>query len=494
MAETAAVFRRPFAEQVAAFRLRLSDLRPTRTWMDVWQAEHDRAFMVAGALKADLLADLAGAVQKAIDQGTGLEAFRADFREIVERHGWHGWTGEETKRGQAWRTKVIYKTNMATTYAAGRWAQLMKAGYPLLVYRHGGSLDPRLEHLSWDGLILPADHPFWSTHAPPNGWGCSCRVVGARSERDAVRVGGKPAKKLPDGWAVLNPKTGAPHGIDRGWAYAPGASVAETISQVAGKRDDLPPSLARALSEVIPDLPVPADPKRLDWQDWVPSKRVADVVAQARAAGVADDVVFSRGSPLIGAEEFARSAAEIMQRLDLPPMTAMSSTNKLPFRITVSKEAAAFYVPSRRAIGINATSLHPAKVTGNFDREEPPSEVANWHDQLGQALSAIRELGQSMRAAKMARRWSVVRDIRGIAAHELGHHLHYSFKAEIDQLMRSHRMFEDQWHLLISRYAGRNDREFLAESFTLYITGGEAEHYRLHPALLAYFKSKDRLK
>ena len=245
--DLAGTFRRPFAQQVAAFRLRLSDLRPTSRWMDVWQAEHDRAFMVAGALKADLLADLAGAVEKAIERGTSLEEFRADFREIVARRGWHGWTGEGTKRGEAWRTRVIYKTNMATSYAAGRWAQLKAAGYPLLVYRHGGSLDPRIEHLSWDGLILPADHAFWTTHAPPNGWGCSCFITGARSEADAVRKGGKPGKKLPDGWAVPNPKTGAPAGIDRGWAYAPGASVAEAIAQQAQKLESLPQALSIAL-------------------------------------------------------------------------------------------------------------------------------------------------------------------------------------------------------------------------------------------------------
>ncbi|MDO9639681.1 MAG: phage minor head protein [Pseudotabrizicola sp.] len=253
MAELAGIFRRPFTEQVAAFRLRLTDLRPTAAWTDLWQAEHDRAFMVAGALKADLLTDLAGAVQKAIEDGTSLEQFRADFREIVTRRGWHGWTGEGTKPGEAWRTRVIYKTNMSTSYAAGRWAQLKAAGYPLLIYRHGGSLDPRPEHLSWDGLILPVDHPFWVTHAPPNGWGCSCYVTGARSERDAVRKGGKPGKVLPDGWTVLSPRTGAPVGIDKGWAYAPGASVPDTIARVAGKLPDLPVRVAESLRAVLPD-------------------------------------------------------------------------------------------------------------------------------------------------------------------------------------------------------------------------------------------------
>ena len=127
MTALTASFRKPFAEQVAAFRLRLGNLTPTVKWDDIQRAQHDRAFMVAGAQKADLLAVLAAAVDKAVSQGTTLDEFRRDFREIVERRGWHGWTGEGTKGGEAWRTKVIYKTNMATTYAAGRMAQLVVA-------------------------------------------------------------------------------------------------------------------------------------------------------------------------------------------------------------------------------------------------------------------------------------------------------------------------------------------------------------------------------
>lgn len=166
------IFRKPFAEQVAALRLRFGDLRPTARWDDLVGSEHDRAFMVAGAVKADLLADLAAAVDRAVSEGTTLDQFQRDFRQIVERHGWHGWTGEGTKKGEAWRTRVIYRTNVATSYAAGRMAQLRQAGFPLWVYKHSGAEHPRLDHLSWDGLVLPSDHPFWATHYPPNGWGC----------------------------------------------------------------------------------------------------------------------------------------------------------------------------------------------------------------------------------------------------------------------------------------------------------------------------------
>ncbi|PKP85828.1 MAG: virion morphogenesis protein [Alphaproteobacteria bacterium HGW-Alphaproteobacteria-2] len=241
MADTVAgILGRPFPEQVAAFRLRLGNLVPTRRWDDISGAAHDRAFMVAGATKADLLADLAGAVDKAISEGRGLEEFRRDFREIVTRRGWHGWTGEGTRRGEAWRTRVIYRTNMATTYAAGRAAQLVEGGFDFWVYRHGGSREPRPEHLSWNGITLPPDHPWWQTHYPPNGWGCSCFVLGARSEAGARRLGGDPGKPLPPGWDDTNPRTGAPPGIDRGWNHAPGRGASDAILSLRDRLDELP--------------------------------------------------------------------------------------------------------------------------------------------------------------------------------------------------------------------------------------------------------------
>jgi uncharacterized protein with gpF-like domain len=168
MADFTGAFNKPFREQVAAFRARLGNLVPTAAWDDLWQEAHDRAFMVAGATKADLLADLAQAVDRAISDGVGIEAFRQDFRKIVEKHGWHGWTGEGTKAGEAWRTRVIYRTNARTSYAAGRFAQLTEGGFKYWVYLHGGSLEPRELHLHvFDGLVLPPDHPFWLTHYPP---------------------------------------------------------------------------------------------------------------------------------------------------------------------------------------------------------------------------------------------------------------------------------------------------------------------------------------
>lgn len=306
MTGIAASFGKPFAFQLAAYRLRLAQLQPTFAWTDVWKSEHDRAFMVAGAVKADILADLAAMVDKAVTQGTTLEEFRRDFRSLVAEKGWQiSKAGQGTKKGEAWRTRVIYKTNMATSYAAGRWAQLKAANYPFLVYKHGGSLHPREQHLAWDGLVLEADHPFWASHAPPNGWGCSCYVNGARSKAAARRVGGKPDKGLPVGWQKLDPKTGAPVGIDKGWDYAPGASVADAvIALVEQKVPQLPASLGS-------DLGLSAAALVSDrWRLWV-ATTIAD---EGRAKPAMVGVIGSDVIEALSTRDIAVRSAEIMVR------------------------------------------------------------------------------------------------------------------------------------------------------------------------------------
>lgn len=236
-----AVFRQPFDEQVAFFRNKLGKLIPTEHWTDVWKSAHDTGFMVAGAAKADLLADLAGAVDRAISEGVGIDAFRKDFDAIVEKHGW-SYRGEYN-----WRTRTIYRTNMATSYSAGRLVQLKDSGFEYWIYRHSDAVArPRPLHVSWDGLALPANDPWWSSHYPPNGWGCQCYVTGARGPNAVKRLGGKLGPAPDDGTAP----DGTPNGIDRGWDYQPGATAVERTRQsLADKLQTLPPRIAAGLEK-----------------------------------------------------------------------------------------------------------------------------------------------------------------------------------------------------------------------------------------------------
>lgn len=187
---------------------------------------------------------------------------RQDFKNIVAERGWTGWTGEETKAGRAWRTRVIYDTNLFTSYSAGRYQQMkaVAAARPWWRYRHSdASVVPRPEHVAWDGTILRHDDPWWAVHTPPSGFGCRC-FVETLSEREMKKYGlaETPADEIPFNGTVtgVDPKTGQPFqrpdGVDRGWDYAPGAGVDVPLRQlVSDKLINYPPAITKALSRDI---------------------------------------------------------------------------------------------------------------------------------------------------------------------------------------------------------------------------------------------------
>jgi hypothetical protein len=240
--------RQVFEEQIAAFSQRMN-LVGTQRYDDLRAEEHYRAFAVAGAMKADLLADLHEAVRKAVVDGGTIQDFRKDFDQIVARRGWHGWTGEGTRLGEAWRTRVIYQTNTRKAYSAGRYAQLtdpdMLAVRPYWRWVHSGlAKDPRPEHLAWHGMTLRHDDPFWQTHFPPRippDYGCSCRVVATRAPDPGAQT------TAPDGWERdADPGAGAP----------PQDVVTDIRTFIEEKRSKLPRELALPFSVLVSNHPL----------------------------------------------------------------------------------------------------------------------------------------------------------------------------------------------------------------------------------------------
>ena len=265
----------PFAEQADFFRGKLK--LPTERWDDIKKSAHDRAFIVAGAQKADLLNDLQQAVQKAIDRGTSFKIFYKDFRAIVKKHGWTGWTGEGSEAGERWRARVIYRQNLLVSQAAGRYRQFttpeMLARCPYWRYIHHDGRHNRPHHKAWGDirLTLRYDHPFWKSHYPPNGWLCRCEVlpVSAPKEGDSTTP--------PEGWDKIDEKTGAPIGIDKGWDYAPGASVAATFREIIDQKlINLEAPIGAAMWERL--KPVLAKERSTAFAQWID-----EVLAQGKS-------------------------------------------------------------------------------------------------------------------------------------------------------------------------------------------------------------------
>lgn len=216
----------PFEDAIKYFRDKVR--LPTATWTDIWQAEHARAFVVAGAMKDELIKDLQSAVLKALEGGTTLAEFRKDFDTIVAAHGW------SYRGGRNWRTRVIYNTNLRMAYAAGKYdqAQRLKTQRPWMRYIAVDDGRTRELHRHWHNTVLPVDHEWWDTHYPPNGWNCRCTVQ-TLSGRDLKRYGIKVSEEappvelvdrevnFPDGRRTIQ----VPAGIDPGFGYNPGSAA-----------------------------------------------------------------------------------------------------------------------------------------------------------------------------------------------------------------------------------------------------------------------------
>ncbi|WP_300434714.1 PBECR2 nuclease fold domain-containing protein [Zoogloea sp.] len=275
----------PFREAIDFYRGKLK--LPSAGWTDIWQQQHSQAFVIAGASHDALVEDFYNAVRKAQEEGTGYEAFRKDFDTITAKHGW-AHTGTP-----GWRSKIIYDTNITQAYNAGRYQQMQAVKHlrPYWEYRHTPGEHPRLTHLAWDGLILPADDPWWSTHFPQNGWGCKCRV-NSLSRVEASRKWDAAGKAGPDqapeieweektvGKNGSQPRTvRVPKGIDPGFAYNPGQAWLEphTVPPLTGYQAVLAERGAAPLPMRLPaPKPTPVPGSALLPASTAPERAVSD--------------------------------------------------------------------------------------------------------------------------------------------------------------------------------------------------------------------------
>ena len=77
------------------------------------------------------------------------------------------------------RAELLLKTHGFQAYQANQY-EVMKATSDVRSFWMYQTVEDdrvRPEHAALNGLILPADSPFWDTHFPPWDWGCRCMVV-----------------------------------------------------------------------------------------------------------------------------------------------------------------------------------------------------------------------------------------------------------------------------------------------------------------------------
>jgi hypothetical protein len=460
------LFQLPFAEQIDFFRQNLN--LPTEHYDDIIKQAHDRAFVVAGATKADLLNDLRKAVDRSIAEGKSIGWFRKEFDAIVTKNGWHGWTGEESEAGRDWRTRVIYRTNMASSYAAGRWAQLndpaLLKSRPYWKYVHNDTvLHPRLLHVAWDGLVLKHDDPWWQAHFPPNGWGCRCRVT-------AVRADQYTGQQAPDdGTYEFVDRHGevhrVPQGVDYGWDYAPGASLTQGLKgQVEKKAADLPKPLAKALETDVKQAAAKVfEPQKTAKAaaQWAVDNDLVDFADYGKVdAGVANAMNQSLFDHLQEFPELRRNQKFVgtgqaqlkrWRDLEINKYVEQLIARGVP-EVTARRHAERMIKPVKVKGNVWMHSMSHPLVAGIAVNEKWGKAIGDFHDSLKRNVrSSFHPIGCDT--------------VKSVVDHELGHQL--DDLLSLDSLDSIHTIYKEALALGITQevsgYAGSNIKEFIAE-------------------------------
>lgn len=125
-----------------------------------------RAFTVATVVKAEVIQDILGAVQDAIDEGLTLDDFRASLDDIAKARGWAGIT--------PWHAETVYRTNVQSAYGSGRLEQqrAQSAEFPFIQIHEVNDSRTRASHRERDGKVLALADARIATWYPPSDYNC----------------------------------------------------------------------------------------------------------------------------------------------------------------------------------------------------------------------------------------------------------------------------------------------------------------------------------
>lgn len=146
-----------------------------------------RVFVISGEEDMRVIARVRDLIAM-VPEGTDWKLIRDAVAQELERD-----LGEE---GAMRRANILLRHHVNQIYQAGR-KKAMEAQAGIFThweYLSVGDHRVRETHAALDGIVLPADDPFWETHFPPWEWGCRCRVRGlmleevvAMQEEDAAK-------------------------------------------------------------------------------------------------------------------------------------------------------------------------------------------------------------------------------------------------------------------------------------------------------------------
>ncbi|WP_165064480.1 phage minor head protein [Desulfovibrio sp. ZJ200] len=207
-----------------------------------------RAFYVTGLYQQDLVKLVSDGIEAALANGETLPQFRERILAAIQTQGWHGH-----------RVENIFRTNMQSAYAAGRYKKMQAVKNSRPYWQYMAVMDKRVRpsHAILHGKVYPAEHEFWDSHYPPNGFRCRCGVV-TLSERQVKKQGLTVEKEMPKADMWTDPKTKMEYfvnfpGADSGFRNNPFKEWAKNggVADLPGLKDFPPPKKAPVTQKLL---------------------------------------------------------------------------------------------------------------------------------------------------------------------------------------------------------------------------------------------------
>lgn len=212
-------FELPPEEAIKYFR----DKRVVRSeeFNDLRDEARSAAFTVGGIYRDDVLEAFKSEIARALEDGTPQREVIKRFREIL--------AGAGHKQLGAFHLETVFRTNIQMAYGVGRRRALEEVTDDLSLWEYHAVMDDRTrpQHAALDGMVLPADHPFWDEHYPPWGFNCRCTVTA------------RPA--MPDDYDHSNPSGSAQIAYDRQGNPAKAEVGTSVVDLAVGKFKGVPP-------------------------------------------------------------------------------------------------------------------------------------------------------------------------------------------------------------------------------------------------------------
>lgn len=284
-----------------------------------------------------------------------------------------------------------------------------------------------------------------------------------------------------------------------------------------------PPPPPRPVPNAPPTAPVISDAERrrsagpaFAYESYTPLKSLAKIEDYVRTSGIAGEVDL-KGTTLAALNVALPAMQEVVERFGLTPLAAFGYAKRFYANAKVSRRAlAAMYQVTDAKTGNRGMFSIPASGFGTGAEQLAAREnrsAARYLRERDAALVSpkpgividprVRDRVKQMDAlGGSPYNWCVDSTsldeafrTRSTVYHEYGHYIHLQDRfigPELEAFLRQERPRSTGWDLLLSVYGNTNDKEYIAETFAIYMGMPESEYFRIHPALLAIYRKLDK--